>query len=83
MLKQFLKKSGVSVRTEFIWLKVGPALECHEHSNESSGSLKDKKFLELVEKLPSSQEGLCSLEFSKPGLAYEICIGIVIFICVV
>jgi len=40
--------------------QVAGAYEC---GNEPSGSIKSREFLELLEDLLASQEGLCSIEF--------------------
>jgi hypothetical protein len=43
-----LKKKGVRMWTEFIWMRVGSNGELFENSNESSGFKKGSEFLDWL-----------------------------------
>jgi hypothetical protein len=45
-LKQILQKWGVRVRNGLNWLRIGPLVGSCEHSNESMGCIKGRKFLD-------------------------------------
>jgi hypothetical protein len=45
----------------FIWLRMEPLEDCHEHSNGPSDTIKDQEILDWLSDLPS-QEGLCPMD---------------------